>query len=194
LPRIVLFICIALWGCDDTASPAGYFTCSEHVGCQAGFRCDLARGQCVADLADIGPLDEPDVGNRDMAVPPMADMGAMADARPDGPTAPMADMGTVADARPGVDAVMADGDGDGAPDGLDNCPADSNPDQADGDGDGRGDACDGRPAHADFRLKGGFLLLGGRLVNDQQNSIGAATTAHDESTDGVFTLRGGLRP
>ncbi|MCB0090811.1 MAG: choice-of-anchor D domain-containing protein, partial [Caldilineaceae bacterium] len=36
----------------------------------------------------------------------------------------------------------ADGDNDGIPDGTDNCPAVSNPDQANFDGDGQGDACD----------------------------------------------------
>jgi galactose oxidase-like protein/thrombospondin type 3 repeat protein len=35
-----------------------------------------------------------------------------------------------------------DTDGDGVPDGSDNCPSTSNPDQADTDGDGVGDACD----------------------------------------------------
>ena len=37
---------------------------------------------------------------------------------------------------------LPDGDGDGVPDGDDNCPATPNPDQADSDGDGIGDACD----------------------------------------------------
>lgn len=40
------------------------------------------------------------------------------------------------------DGAGGDGDGDGIPDSIDNCPADPNPDQADGDGDGEGDACD----------------------------------------------------
>jgi hypothetical protein len=38
--------------------------------------------------------------------------------------------------------VVADLDGDGVPDELDNCPSDANADQADADGDGVGDACD----------------------------------------------------
>jgi penicillin-binding protein 1A len=39
----------------------------------------------------------------------------------------------------------SDSDGDGVPDGPDNCPAVPNPDQSDGDGDGIGDACDPSP-------------------------------------------------
>jgi len=39
-----------------------------------------------------------------------------------------------------------DTDGDGAPDGADNCPAVHNPSQADPDGDGLGDLCDNCPA------------------------------------------------
>lgn len=38
--------------------------------------------------------------------------------------------------------VNPDPDGDGAPDGEDNCPGDANPGQDDGDGDGLGDVCD----------------------------------------------------
>lgn len=39
-----------------------------------------------------------------------------------------------------------DSDGDGIPDGADNCPGAENPDQADGDGNGVGDACDAPPS------------------------------------------------
>jgi len=41
--------------------------------------------------------------------------------------------------------VTPDADGDGRPDGFDNCPGAANPDQTDGDGDGRGNVCDNCP-------------------------------------------------
>ena len=44
-------------------------------------------------------------------------------------------------------SLYLDRDGDGSPDGLDNCPNTSNPAQADTDGDGLGDACDPTPEH-----------------------------------------------
>jgi fermentation-respiration switch protein FrsA (DUF1100 family) len=45
--------------------------------------------------------------------------------------------------------ASSDGDGDGWPDSIDNCPADANPDQADSDGDGLGNACDTTDDDAD---------------------------------------------
>ena len=49
------------------------------------------------------------------------------------------------DAPPDARALPGDRDGDGVPDGADNCPDTPNPDQADEDGDGRGDVCDPCP-------------------------------------------------
>src|SRR5437762_5613150 len=45
----------------------------------------------------------------------------------------------------GEPTVAKDSDGDGVPDGIDNCPFTYNPDQADRDSDGVGDACDNCP-------------------------------------------------
>src|SRR5207249_8713877 len=45
----------------------------------------------------------------------------------------------------GEPTVAKDSDGDGVPDGIDNCQFNYNPDQADRDGDGVGDACDNCP-------------------------------------------------
>ena len=42
-----------------------------------------------------------------------------------------------------LEQTVVDGDGDGVPDGSDNCPAAYNPGQIDTDGDGLGDVCDG---------------------------------------------------
>ncbi len=44
--------------------------------------------------------------------------------------------------------ILADTDGDGVPDIVDNCPSVANPSQADSDGDGVGDACDSFPTCA----------------------------------------------
>ncbi len=53
-------------------------------------------------------------------------------------------------AGPGGSPVEPDGDGDGVPDSVDNCPTVSNADQADSDGNGIGDACDTQqPADSD---------------------------------------------
>jgi Ca2+-binding RTX toxin-like protein len=49
-----------------------------------------------------------------------------------------------------VDTPPSDPDGDGVPDGEDNCPAIPNPDQEDTDGDGIGDACDQTPGNEDL--------------------------------------------
>jgi hypothetical protein len=181
--RIALISLIGLWGCDDAAPSAGAFACSESVGCQTGFVCDPGQGRCVPDpRADAGPPP----GDSD--APPTLDAVVMMDAAP-----PVDAMPSV-DGAPQIDADGADRDGDGAPDGADNCPETSNADQIDSDGDGLGDACDQNPQNADFRLTGGFLLFGGLVVDENNTLRGGGHTAHGQSTDGVFTLKGGLAP
>jgi hypothetical protein len=54
--------------------------------------------------------------------------------------------GPINDGAVAIDtACPADSDGDGVPDGSDNCPLAPNPTQSDADGDGLGDACDNCP-------------------------------------------------
>ena len=64
------------------------------------------------------------------------------------PGAPEACNGIDDDCDGAIDetATSPDGDGDGVPDGCDNCPDVPNPGQEDGDGDFVGDACDNCPA------------------------------------------------
>jgi subtilisin-like proprotein convertase family protein len=52
------------------------------------------------------------------------------------------DGGTLGEWTLDVTTCLADADGDGVPDDIDNCPDNPNPSQADGDEDGIGDACD----------------------------------------------------
>ncbi len=185
--RLLLFsVCAALIGCEDGGGLSGPFTCSESVGCQRGFVCDTESAQCVPDTqADARP--EPDQGAADAGL--AVDQGAPSD-----DAGSVTDAGAAVDSGARPDAAPADGDGDGLVDGLDNCPEVANEDQADGDGDGLGDACDARPDHADFRLTGGFLLFGGLLVDDTHTLNGGGSSARGQSTDGVFTLKGGLAP
>ena len=177
--RLGLIGLLIFMGCDDPAAPPTQFVCSASVGCQAGFTCDESSGVCV-------PASMNDASLADAAVIP--DQMVVVDAMS------AQDAGSPTDTSPPADAAVADGDGDGVPDDVDNCVDVANPDQADSDGDELGDACDARPDHADFRLTGSFLLFGGRLVDENQTVTGGGHTAHGQISDGEFTLRGGFRP
>jgi ligand-binding sensor domain-containing protein len=72
-----------------------------------------------------------------------ADVKFVSDAATDATTHSDAAGGGGSDALPPDAAPMDDQDGDGVPDGTDNCPMVANPGQEDGDHDGQGDACDG---------------------------------------------------
>jgi hypothetical protein len=56
--------------------------------------------------------------------------------------------------------LIEDADRDGAPDDVDNCPLDPNPDQLETDGDGVGDACDNCPSVANADQADSFGAIG----------------------------------
>ena len=77
--------------------------------------------------------------------------------------------------RASTEGGSSDLDGDGVPDGEDNCPAIANPNQADADGDGIGDACDDTVGEGD---------LDGDGVPDGQDNCPAISNADQKDTDG----------
>ncbi|MBV71856.1 MAG: hypothetical protein CMH52_11045 [Myxococcales bacterium] len=77
----------------------------------------------------------------DFTAPGESDSGL--DMIPDGEVADLGgDQGPIVMIDMAVDSGVDDEDGDGVPDGDDNCPSESNPDQLDLDDDGLGDVCD----------------------------------------------------
>jgi hypothetical protein len=58
-----------------------------------------------------------------------------------------------------VGTALLDSDGDGVPDGVDNCPTTPNPDQRDTDGDGVGDECDATPGSTVCKVTAGGWIL-----------------------------------
>lgn len=81
-----------------------------------------------------------------------------------------------------------DSDGDGVPDGSDNCPDDPNPDQADGDGDGIGDACD-LPSGEEGDLDGdGDVDMNDiNIINSHRGEDASVCPECDLDGDGIIT-------
>lgn len=77
---------------------------------------------------------------------------------------------------------VADSDGDGIADDVDNCPSDANPEQRDVDTDGTGDACD--PDQADNPYVG----LANQALRDEilSRHQGHSETSYDTSRDLIF--------
>jgi hypothetical protein len=109
------------------------------------------------------------------------------------------DLQSLTDAPP--DARMCgthDEDGDGIPDGCDNCPVDKNAGQLDTDGDGVGDACDPHPGLKD-RIAyfnpffsndlTGWATQGATISNDQLHLAGSSSGAYAYTP---FTTSGGV--
>lgn len=154
---------------------------SLSLGCEDGNA--PGGGNDGLPVVDMAP--QPDVTPTPDAPPPDT-------APPD--AAPPADAMPPADATPPADAALPDGDGDGAPDGVDNCPEAANPDQADQDGDGAGDACDPRPAQFDHRLTGQMILFGGGAMSREADLQGSGRGGAVESRTETLRLRGRLSP
>jgi len=90
---------------------------------------------------------------------------------------------TILDVQLGMPPT-GDRDGDGVPDGVDNCPDVPNPDQADSDGDGVGDACQ-KPPPSDGGVDGGGPACGNGMLDpgeDCDDGSGNSDIATDSAT------------
>ncbi len=70
-----------------------------------------------------------------------------------------------------VDGGPIDSDGDGVPNGQDNCPNDANPQQEDSDGDGIGDVCDGPDGSSRASVILPLICEGGDLAVEWHNVL-----------------------
>ncbi|MCA9552240.1 MAG: VCBS repeat-containing protein [Myxococcales bacterium] len=121
--------------CGDDP-PAG--TCASAADCPEGFVCISGMCQDPGITLDSGVVDDDGGVEPDSGLEPDSGVEADSGVAPDS-GAP--DTGAP-DSGVHPDAGSNDRDGDGIPDGDDNCPDDFNPGQEDSDLDGQGDACD----------------------------------------------------
>jgi hypothetical protein len=90
-----------------------------------------------------------------------------------------------------VSTRISDQDGDGVADGVDNCPATSNPDQKDTDGDGKGDVCDiaiPGDLNGDDAVNCSDLTIVKASFGKRTGQAGYDARA-DVNTDGVVNIR-----
>lgn len=169
LGSLLLFLGLLLGACDDHAGGPG--------GSGGAPTADAGRGDLDARPgpdADRQPLD--------------------GDTRPDRAAS---DSGSPDGERPHRDggASLPDRDGDGVPDGTDNCPDRMNPDQDDRDGDHAGDACDPEPEQFGHRLAGQALLFFGGFALDRNHSMtGSGSSGAHRATSPRHRLTGRLSP
>jgi hypothetical protein len=158
--KIIGLWVLATLGCQSEVADDVAFSCTGDLQCAAGYYCN---GTCQPGTRPDGQA--PDATPRDAASD--ADPGPADAHRPD---AQLID-GFVLDGQvrpdadpPDVEVPPSDQDGDGVPDGVDNCPLVLNVDQFNQDGDLFGDLCDrclhepgneeGCPSSCEFMLEG----------------------------------------
>ena len=171
--RLGLIGLLVFLGCGDSAGPSA-FRCADDTECRTGRLCDPETKTCI------------DAPSPDAATMPD---GRLVDAAPRPDAALRPDMMLTPDMM-----LAPDGDGDGTPDGTDNCVNQANPDQSDRDGDGLGDLCDAEPDVMNFKLSGQLLTVGGTAVDDQHTLKTKVTVGAGQTTDGQFILKGTLSP
>ncbi len=104
-------------------------------------------------------------------------------------------LGNTSEFSPCRGVTLLDSDGDGVPDGTDNCPAVPNADQADSDGDGYGNACDPNPTvycpimRADVNYDGVANLLDiARVALQFGQDVPPGNPRYDQNGDNKINL------